>query len=65
MNIENDKLAIGDKVRLNSGGPIMTVISFDAYTSYVKCCWFNNNNDYRTEVFHSITIQYSDDEVVK
>ncbi len=48
---------IGSKVRLNSGGPVMTVRKYDTdqYTAkdqMVVCDWFNNNNELKTGTFH-------------
>lgn len=32
---------IGDVVRLNSGGPAMTVLGYDPSDGETKCAWFN------------------------
>lgn len=36
----------GDTVRLNSGGPVMTVTSVagEAHCQLVLCCWFDDND---------------------
>ena len=35
------KINIGDIIQLKSGGPVMTVIQFDAEASLVTCNWFD------------------------
>ena len=40
-------LFVGDKVRLKSGGPSMTVEKIVG--SEVHCCWFENNELKRTK----------------
>jgi uncharacterized protein YodC (DUF2158 family) len=39
---EETKLKVGDVVELNSGGPLMTVLSLKSDTS-VRCVWFNTH----------------------
>ena len=47
---------IGDKVKLNSGSPIMT-IDFIGLENTITCKWFNGK-EYQEEIFdkHSLTI---------
>ena len=53
------KFAIGDKVRLVSGGPTMTIrgLHFDVLANEYKdnmfdCIWFDINKDGKKEVFY-------------
>lgn len=39
MTVLPNVIKAGDVVRLNSGGPIMTVTELDG--TYAWCCWFN------------------------
>jgi len=40
----NQELKIGDKVQLKSGGPFMTIASYDG-KSYFRCLWFTADED--------------------
>jgi uncharacterized protein YodC (DUF2158 family) len=46
--------AIGDIVRLKSGGPDMTVIEPNMLCGItdVNCRWFDNNGEWHKEQFH-------------
>lgn len=41
----------GDTVKLNSGGPIMTIDGNDGYGGVI-CQWFNKNEEIKKEVFN-------------
>lgn len=55
----------GDVVVLNSGGPHMTVICLDFEADEdgedYLCCWFNDDGDYREDVFSVHTIHSIDE----
>lgn len=55
VTANNDVLQIGDKVRLNSGGPLMTVWAVNDDGS-VKCRWQNYNRKLVTENFPALTL---------
>lgn len=38
------KLKLGDKVRLNSGGPAMTVIKLGLFSGNARCAWFDDGD---------------------
>jgi uncharacterized protein YodC (DUF2158 family) len=42
---------IGDVVKLKSGGPVMTVDSFDENNSRVWCIWFDEKKTMQTAKF--------------
>ena len=45
---------IGDKVRIKSGGPVMTVENIGDYTLYnpgAKCVWFDDKKKLQDSVF--------------
>lgn len=48
---------IGDLVVLNSGGPVMTIISPDEQFSRVKCAWFTREGELRESHFKEETIR--------
>jgi len=43
-NKSNQELKSGDTVQLKSGGPIMTIASYDG-KKYFKCLWFSQEED--------------------
>lgn len=47
----------GDTVTLNSGGPVMTVVSQDAKTGDVKCQWVDSAGEKKENTFNSSTIK--------
>jgi len=48
--LENSGLTAGDVVRLNSGGPKMTLLS-DQQDDKAKCQWFDRNGKMHTAEF--------------
>lgn len=40
----NQEFKIGDTVQLKSGGPIMTIVSYDG-KRYFRCLWFTGDED--------------------
>ena len=46
----NTEFKIGDTVRLQSGGPLMTVKKIS--NQILICRWFNNNNNLQSSRFH-------------
>jgi len=52
---------IGDKVKLKSGSPIMT-IDFIGLENAITCKWFNSK-EYQEEIFdkHSLTIYVNEE----
>lgn len=55
--------AIGDTVRLKSGGPTMTVTELgeaDDPNRYVFCTWFKSNNEVAGQHFPSQALQKAD-----
>jgi len=39
-----DEFKIGDVVKLNSGGTLMTVIDIDTISNVISCVWFTKDN---------------------
>ena len=54
-------LAEGDVVRLNSGGPLMTVTEIDDCDDEVVCSWFDEDDNLETHSFHwqALTVEES------
>ncbi|EPL2029911.1 YodC family protein [Pseudomonas aeruginosa] len=54
-------LKLGDVVRLNSGGPKMTVghigVQPVSNEPYVRCTWFDERNVQQVESFLSVTVE--------
>jgi uncharacterized protein YodC (DUF2158 family) len=50
---------IGDKVRLKSGGPVMTVGSLQASDALhdVNCCWFDSGGNVKSYAFPSDSLE--------
>ena len=51
-----DNLKIGDRVRLRSGGPLMTVCDIDHSRTRISCRWFNITGDLGSAVFDLATL---------
>lgn len=51
--------AVGDSVKLKSGGPVITVIAVDQTAGSVACSWFNNRTTMR-ETFPSAALERVD-----
>jgi len=51
---ETNDIAVGDTVRLKSGGPLMTVLGFSTGASMADVMWFSNDNE-----GHSLTVSTS------
>jgi len=49
-NKPNQEFKSGDTVQLKSGGPIMTIASYDG-KKYFKCLWFTQDEDKVREDF--------------
>lgn len=48
---------IGDVVRLNSGGPTMTVTQIGLTHGRVECAWFDGDANFKTAFIHSKALQ--------
>ena len=48
--------SIGLLVRLNSGGPVMTVVDIDPYSDFVVCSWRSGNIYESLFHCHSLTL---------
>lgn len=51
------KIKVGDTVRLNSGGPVMTIQRQDYV--HAECVWFDNEYRVKTAVFPLGTLTLS------
>jgi len=59
-----DEIAVGDVIRLKSGGPKMTVVTigttqFDSEPS-VWCEWFDEKNKAQEKTFHLVAVEKVD-----
>ncbi len=48
---------IGDVVKLNSGGPAMTVTQLGLTHGRIECAWFDLDGNYKTAFIHSKAVQ--------
>ena len=53
----------GDIVQLKSGGPNMTVSSFDSEEEEYDCCWFNGKKK-ESSTFKAEVLVYPDDQAI-
>lgn len=65
LHTDYDRFEEGCTVRLNSGGPHMTIKKIDTYSA-ITCIWFDNNNKLQTSEFTeyeiSLVNQYYEDD---
>jgi uncharacterized protein YodC (DUF2158 family) len=50
---------VGDVVKLNSGGPTMTVSQVESGGGHVRCIWFSGD-DLKVESFDPVTLKSAD-----
>ena len=59
--MEQQKWKVGDRVKLSSGGPVMTVLAYDAPPDVqVACQWFDGTK-FQSARFHPDTLVSADD----
>lgn len=51
------KLKPGDVVTLQSGGPVMTVESFNYGGEYAMCCWFGEDGQFYNEKIATVALK--------
>jgi uncharacterized protein YodC (DUF2158 family) len=62
-----EALKIGDKVRLKSGGPVMTIGGIGINTArrtdlnYWRCDWFDRDHNPHTEHYHKDSLELATD----
>lgn len=56
-----NKLNIGDTVRLLSGGPLMTINEVNIENNTSECIWFNIDENLCTATFKNVVIELDDD----
>jgi uncharacterized protein YodC (DUF2158 family) len=59
------KFKAGDTVRLNSGGPLMTVKTpeMGAGGKFCLCQWFDDKNNVKSDTFAQDSLEADDDKV--
>lgn len=57
-----EQLKAGDTVRLNSGGPLMTIYSIDSENQTALCEWFDKK-DLKSSSFKLTSLMADDDDV--
>ena len=57
-----EEFEVGDRVRLKSGGPLMTVASIDETDTHgVWCQWFQDDGKLESDYFKPTTLKPGDD----
>ncbi len=49
-------MKVGDRVRLKSGGALMTIIDTNSKTKSIKCEWFDNTQNVKTDWFSEVIL---------
>ena len=57
---DDEKYEIGNTVRLNSGGPLMTIEEID--DEVITCRWFNTENDLKSAQFYKNEVTFATDD---
>lgn len=57
---EEVECEVGDTVRLNSGGPLMTIKEVD--DDVITCRWFNTENDLKNAQFNKDEVNFDTDD---
>ena len=63
-----DALKIGDRVRLKTGGPEMTVAEIDGDSlkaDHANCYWFRDGDRFQSQIFHKDTLVDAGDDILR